>query len=54
MNFENMWSIHHGHSDIVYVFAPHIHLRGLYESFSQFLDHRYSYHVRCRAYVHVA
>jgi hypothetical protein len=24
MNFENMWSIHHGHSDIMYVFNLHL------------------------------
>jgi hypothetical protein len=28
MNFENMWSVNHGHTDLMYVFAPHIHLRG--------------------------
>jgi len=27
MNFENMWSVNHGHTDIMYVFAPYS-LRG--------------------------
>lgn len=35
MNFENMWSIHHGHSDVMYVFAPHSS-PWLYELFPSF------------------
>ena len=54
MNFENMWSIHHGHSDIVYVFCSVQSSPWLYELFSQLLDHRHSYNVRCRTYVYVA
>lgn len=27
MNFENMWSVKHDHTDIMYVFASHIHFR---------------------------
>lgn len=28
MNFENMWSVKHNHTDIMYVSASHIHFRG--------------------------
>jgi hypothetical protein len=34
MNFENMWSIHHEHTDIMYVFTSHIHFRGCMNLFS--------------------
>jgi hypothetical protein len=28
MNFDNMWSVKHNHTDIMYVFASHIPFRG--------------------------
>src|SRR6267154_1649277 len=27
MNFDNMWSVRHNHTDIMYVYASHIHFR---------------------------
>lgn len=34
MNFENMWSVKHGHTDIMYVFASRINLRGYINRYS--------------------
>jgi hypothetical protein len=54
MNFENMWSIKHNHTDIVYVSLRTSSPR-LYEFVVlQFLDHRYSRHEHYHADVHVA
>jgi hypothetical protein len=35
MNFDHMWSVHHGHTDVVYVIRSHSSLR-LYELFPSF------------------